>query len=204
MKKTLAIAVLVLCSVALGAQNLPDVTLPSLPSTVEEFISLRNQIATTPQGGAAMFVVALKMYADNPVEGTKALIVAIDSSQLSASQGANSYQGYAMRQGDFSLLSRQIDQAKYIPNSYFSSATPANGYQVTAPLTIRCSINRYSGEEARGDLKVFVATSGAGTPRPLRLVKASNGYWKAREWSSLIVGVMRPSGGSAPAAGPEL
>lgn len=204
MKKTLAIAVLVLCSVALGAQNLPDATLPSLPSTVEEFISLRNQIATTPQGGAAMFVVALKMYADNPVEGTKALIVAIDSSQLSASQGANSYQGYAMRQADFSLLSRQIDQAKYIPNSYFSSATPANGYQVTAPLTIRCSINRYSGEEARGDLKVFVATSGAGTPRPLRLVKASNGYWKAREWSSLIVGVMRPSGGSAPAAGPEL
>lgn len=204
MKKTFAILLMLLACAGLGAQNLPDVTVPALPATVEEFISLRNQIATTPQGGAAMFVVALKMYADNPAEGIKALIVAIDSSQLSTSQGANSYQGYAMRQSDFSLLTRQIEQAKYIPNSYFSSATPANGYQITAPLTIRCSINRYSGEEARGDLKVFVATSGAGTPRPLRLVKASNGYWKAREWSSLIVGVMRPSGGAAPASGPEL
>jgi hypothetical protein len=37
--------------------------------------------------------------------------------------------------------------------------------------------------------KVFVTSSGADTARPIHLLKNDKGFWKANNWSSLVVGV---------------
>ena len=53
--------------------------------------------------------------------------------------------------------------------------------------------NPYSGDASEGRLKVFVASSGAASPRPVTLQRNNRGLWKAVEWSSLTLGVAAPS-----------
>jgi len=55
---------LLLVAVISNAQG--TVKINKIPSSVEEFVEMRNEIAKTPEGGAAMFLLALKMYIDNP------------------------------------------------------------------------------------------------------------------------------------------
>ena len=47
------------------------VKIQKLPSTVQEFVELRNSIALTPLGGAAMFIIALKLQVEKPEIGKK-------------------------------------------------------------------------------------------------------------------------------------
>ncbi|MBX7058877.1 MAG: hypothetical protein K1X75_12495 [Leptospirales bacterium] len=185
--------------IPLSAQitQLPPVTVESLPSNVDEFTALRDRISSTPQGGAAAFIIALNMYAANAAEGQKALIVAAELSRLSRTNGAGSYRGFALGAGDMSLIQRQIQNATYIPRCYFAGTSWNDGYAASAPYTMNFTTNRFSGSEASGQVKVFVACSGASTPRPITVVRNSNGVWKAKEWSSVLVGIHAPAS-SAP------
>ena len=42
--------------------QLDPVQIDSLPQSIDEFATLRDQVATTPQGGAAMMIIALHLY----------------------------------------------------------------------------------------------------------------------------------------------
>lgn len=178
----------------LFAQNiaLGDVKVDSIPSNVDEFVKLRDSISTTPQGGAAAFLVALKMYADNPSEGIKAIIVALDQSRLSKGNGKNNYKGYQVG-GSETFLLGQIDKGKHIPNTYFDSSSPENGYTVSAPYTMQFFSGKYSGDPATGKTKVFVQCSGADSRRPISVAKNDKGIWKVTEFSSVVVGVKKPA-----------
>lgn len=188
------IPAVLLSAAAADAQNtqLPPVTVDAMPTTVAQFTALRDRIATTPEGGAASFIIALNMYAVNPEEGLKALIVAAELSRLNRSTAPNSYSGFALLAGDLDLIRRQIGRATYIPRSYFAGATPQNGYNVDAPYTLNFQTNRYSGDPAGGKVKVFVACGGADSPRPITVIRNQNGIWKAKEWSSVLVGIRAP------------
>ena len=59
------------------AQN---VKIADQPGNVEDFVTLRNAVATTPEGGAAMFLLALKIYVYNPKLGEKCLVISVDKS----------------------------------------------------------------------------------------------------------------------------
>src|SRR5262245_40252596 len=58
------------------------VTVDAVPKTVDEFIALRDVIATSPQGGIAAFLVAAIMYGENEAAGEQAIIAALDASNL--------------------------------------------------------------------------------------------------------------------------
>lgn len=174
--------------------NQPAVDIERLPTTVEEFKTLRDRIATTPEGGAAAFVIALKMYFDNPAVGIQCVIMQCHLPTLSQGSGPNSYGGYTLGNSDRSTLETQRERSPWVMSSYFPGATPENNYQMpSGAFKLRFSTNNYSGNASEGTLKVFIPSSGADSPRPVTMVRNDRGVWKATMWSSLIVGCRPPA-----------
>lgn len=178
--------------------ELPLVPIDRLPSSVDEFVALRDRLAQTPQGGAAMMVLALLAFARDEQVGTPCLTVAVDRGRLHESPDESKvhqgYKGWQLSVQDLQRIQLQIKGKEYLPRSYIQGATPENGYALPSPpFTIGCSDNPYSGDVASGTYKVFVQSSGADSPRPVTLKRNDKGIWKAAEWSSLIVGVRPPA-----------
>lgn len=174
----------------LQAQDAPaQITLPGLPSSIEEFESQRDSVANTPEGGAAMTIVALIVLSENESLGMQMLTVALDRSNL---QKGSVYKGFAPHRS----LNYHLGRVRSWKNgvySYVQGATPQNGYQLpNGELVFRFSRNRYS-ETSPENIKVFVESSGASSPRPVRLIKNNRGVWKAKELSSLFLGVAAPA-----------
>ncbi|MCC6806086.1 MAG: hypothetical protein IT381_01570 [Deltaproteobacteria bacterium] len=167
-QKTLLLTSIVLCSTPAFAET---VTLESLPATEEEFIALRNKLATTPQGGAAMFALALNMYSDGHPQGAELLGLVVDMSKLSGKEPT------AMK--DF----KDRNKAKpYIAYSMIQGTSPENGYTRPAmPWTVSIARVMPAKED---DVRVYVHTTGAESSKPLQLKKNDKGIWKAAEWSS--------------------
>lgn len=91
------------------------------------------------------------------------------------------------------LLDRVLGKP-FIAASYFKGALPENGYAVPADSSLKLEITRNKYSVISGDeVKVFVYSSGASSPRPVRLKRNSSGIWKADEFSSLVVGVKPPA-----------
>lgn len=165
-----------------------------LPHSIEEFIALRDTLAVTPEGGAVMLALALLRYAQAPdlPEGRHCLAIAVDRSRLVESP--DGYQGWTVARADFDLIRRQLAGREYVARSYFQGTSPATGYALPAPpYACVVSDNPHSGDRDAGRYKVFVASSGAATPRPVTLLRNQRGYWKAVEWSSLLTGVQPPA-----------
>jgi len=187
MKNTLFIILMNLVFISsLFAQT---VKFTKIPTTTDEFVKLRNKTAKTAEGGAAMFMLALKMYNDNPQLGEQCLVLSVDKKLL---WSGDIYKGYALGKSDMSLIKSQLKKNNRIPNSYIEGATPKNNYKVKLPYVYKFSSNRYSGDRAKGEFKVFVKCYGADSPRPVRLRKNDKGIWKATSWSSVIVGIKAP------------
>jgi len=187
MKKTIFLFCFV--SVFLVSAFSQTVTLKKMPKTVDEFVKLRNKIATTPQGGASMFVLALKIYEKNHTFGRQCLVIATDRSRL---QKGNVYKGFQLFSTDYNRIKRQIESNPYIVDYYFKGASPENGYKTKLPYVLNFSTNAYCGDPKTGKYKIFVKCYAADSPRPIKIVKNNKGYWKASEWSSIIMGGKKP------------
>ena len=163
-----------------------------VPQSIEEFVALRDRIADTAQGGAAVMVVALLIYAEDQVLGEQALTVAVDRGRLQ--EAADGYRGWQVRKRPLQLIQRQILDSPHIPRSYFLGTSPESGYELPEPpLRIECRSGPYSGDADNGSYKVYVTSSGAPSARPVTLHRNQRGFWKAYEWSSLLLGVRPPS-----------
>jgi hypothetical protein len=176
-----------------GPESPVLVEIPTLPQDIESFRHLRDSLAVTPEGGASMMVLALLCYAQNPDAplGAQALTVAVDRSRLVEEAGG--YQGWALGQRDLRRIDEQLRTSPWIPNSYLVGTSPADGYALPElPYQIRVTRNPYSGDAASDRVKVFVASTGAASPRPVTLSRNNRGVWKAAEWSSLVVGIAPP------------
>lgn len=160
------------------------ITVNTLPKDIDEFVQLRNQYSNTPEGGAAIFLLALKIYSDDEALGKQCLVVAVDRSALS---NGDDYKGYSISTGSMRFIKSQIMQNKKIPSSYIQGATPENDYAVSLPYVYTFNRIDVNGEYA----KVFVKCYGADSDRPISLKKNNKGIWKATNWSSVIVGVKR-------------
>ena len=172
--------------------TLLTVEIGHLPQSIEEFVALRDRVADTPQGGAAVLTVALLLYAQDQVLGDQALTVAVDREQLQ--EAADGYRGWQVRKRALQLIRRQILDSPYIPRSYFLGTFPENGYQLPdPPLCIECRSGPYSGDVDSNTYKIYVTSSGASSARPVTLHRNQRGFWKAYEWSSLLLGVRPPA-----------
>jgi hypothetical protein len=158
-----------------------QIEIAKVPANRDEFLALQGRLASTPEGGAAVLVAALLSYVGGDAQAEAYVAAALDPAGL---------QSGALRVADRQRLQRQLKGREGIIHSYVEGATTANGYQLPdPPYRLAFSRNPYSGEEASGRVKVFVACSGAATPRPLTLKRGADGLWRAAEWSSLLMGV---------------
>ncbi|MBN2890328.1 MAG: hypothetical protein JXL97_00540 [Bacteroidales bacterium] len=180
---------LVIAFFFVGVVNSQVVEIKKMPTTIDEFLEMRDNIANTPEGGATMFIIALKIYQENPELGAQCLVISADRTRL---QSGSVYKGFQLMPNDFSRIKSQLSQYPYVVNSYFKGATPENGYTFNFPTQMDFSSNDYSGSVEEGDFKVFVQCYGADNPRPIRLIRNDKGYWKAKEWSSIIMGIRKP------------
>jgi hypothetical protein len=160
-----------------------------VPANVEEFVALRDRLAVTPEGGAVIMVLALMKYAEDQQVGLQFLTVAVDQEAVDAS--ADVYKGKTIHNAKARFIRDQLSQKPYVPHSYVQGTSPGSGYQHgPAPLVFRLKEqpNDVQGTKAR----MFVHSTGADSARPVALLRNDKGIWKAREWSSLLLGVRAP------------
>jgi len=158
-----------------------EIEITNLAHTQEQFQALQGRLASTPEGGAAVLVAALLSYVGGDAQAEAYVAAALDPAGL---------QSGALRVADRQRLQRQLKGREGIIHSYVEGATTANGYQLPdPPYRVAFSRNPYSGKEESGRVKVFVACSGAATPRPVTLKRGADGLWRGAEWSSLLMGV---------------
>ena len=162
--------------------HIEPIAFETLPTSIEAFQALQDQVAQTPQGGAAMMVLALWLYAEDPALGRPCLALAVDPQRL---------QDGALARTAQARIDEQLAAQPYLPRSYVRGAAPANGYQVPdPPYVIEFAFNPRSGNPASGQVKAFVVCSGAASPRPVTVRRDGSGLWRANEWSSLVMGIV--------------
>lgn len=160
-----------------------------LPATVEAFVAWRDTVAQEPEGGMAVFVVAQAVYAKDKALGLKFLAVAVDQYHLVAgNDGVKGKQLSPIRQRE---CKDRIGRKPYAARAYFADTSPENGYTLPADgLEIKYTRVEDAGENRS---KVFVDCTGADNPRPIVLQRNNRGIWKAWEFSSLQLGVKKPT-----------
>ena len=176
--------------------NTLAVQVPDRPASPEEYAALQAANARTPEGGAAMMVLALLVYAEDAALGRACLAQAVAPARLQP--GPDGYAGQELRRRDMSLLASQMKRHPHLARAYVVGATPENGYSLPeGEMTLHASRNPYSGSEESGRVKVFISTAGADSPRPVTLTRDDpQGLWRAHEWSSLLSGVRAPLSGA--------
>ena len=169
-----------------GLTNAQTVKVEKIPDNIKDFVKLRNEIAKTPEGGATMFMLALKIYEKNKELGNKCLVVAVHRKLL---REGNVYKGFDILRGDKRLINSQLSRNTHLNNSYIKGSSPENGYSVKLPYVYEFKSNPYSKGADENTYKIYIKCSGASSPRPITLHKNNRGIWKASSWSSVLVGI---------------
>ncbi len=166
------------------------VSINTLPATMDDFLALRDNLPKTPEGGAALFVVAMYGYTQDPDLGTDMFTVALDRTRLS--QNAGGYKGFVPAASVMNYPKSYLIPKPYLARSYFMETGPDTGYTLPQPpYTVRLTRNKHS-QQNNGDVKIFVDCSGADSPRPIILRQNNRGIWKAVNVNSLFVGIRPP------------
>jgi hypothetical protein len=176
------------------SDNCVDEPARALPTSVEEYLKLREELGKTPQGGAALLAYALMVRVSNKELGEQLLVVALDRSRLGK---GGTYKGYAIDQSTQYLI-HQLDKHSYCARSYADGSSPDNDYKLD-PASVGLKFRKqtkYVGSIESGRYKVFLCSTGTDTCRPITLQRNDQGIWKAREFSTIVVGCRAPSGGS--------
>ena len=167
--------------------NAQNIKIVEQPKNVEAFVTLRNAVAVTPEGGAAMFLLALKIYVDNPKLGEKCFVISVDKSLL---KEGKVYKAYKLANEDMDLIKRNMDNNKLIPNSYILGSSPENNYKVKLPYEYKFNVNLLG--KAKDGTKVFIKSSGAENKRQLMVKKNNRNLWKVTTWSSVLIDIKEP------------
>jgi hypothetical protein len=174
-----------------------EIVIGTIPEALDAFVALRDRVANTPEGGAAVTVVAMLLYARDPEAelGRQALTLALDRSRIKPSDTA--MLGWKLRPIDVQRLETRIAGRPWMLKSYVKGTSPEEGYRLPPPPWVVTVFPDRLTAHAESELrKVFVVCSGADSPRPVTLKQNTSGIWKAWEWSSLTVGVKPPGSAS--------
>ena len=152
------------------------ITFSQIPKTLEQFLSLPQSAMSTPYDTAALSVLALSVYPENKELALK---------MLEALRGPR-----PLSNMDKQFIADRFRGKEYLMRSYFDGSSPENDYTPSVPYTVTVSENQYSYQE-NGFAKLFVACSGADSPRPVQLRKAKDGKWYLWE-QFLLTGIRQP------------
>lgn len=157
--------------------NSREFTYDLLPTTVEE-LKVFQKNPQDPFETAALAVLALNVYSDNPEECIRMM------------DYLNGPDDLAVR--DQQLIQTQfMESAKYTVKSYFKGATPQNNYTPAFPYTVTVHDNPYSYDNQKdGYISLYIPSGGADNDRKITLrTKPSTGEWFVHTWQGLLMGV---------------
>ena len=157
-----------------------EITLNSLPKTLDELKAMPQAALTVPEEVAALKVAAaLALYPENPAETEK---------MLDFLRGPRPLNGI-----DKQFIRDRFRGKEYLMRSYLVGSTPENNYTPVQPYRVTVSENNYSRTQfVDGYLTLYGACSGADSPRPLKLRnKPSTGQWFLWE-QQLLTGIRIP------------
>ena len=156
-----------------------EITLNRLPKTLEELRAMPEAELTSPEEVAALTVAVLAQYPENPSETEK---------MLDFLRGPRPLNGI-----DKQFIRDRFRGKEYLMRSYFSGSSPENNYTPVQPYRVAVSENAYSRSQiGEGYLTLYVACSGADSPRPLKLRnKSSTRQWFLWE-QQLLAGIRIP------------
>lgn len=164
------------------------IEIPEVPTTLEAFLALRDRLAVTPQGGAAVFVVATIIRTRDAELGKKCLTISLDQSRLV--RGTRPwYKGFAPSR-DLMYHFGRLKSMPFLPGIYIQGTSPQTGYALT-PGGLQIRWNGWKYNRASKGRKIFLHTTSGNLPRPLMMVKNNRGKWKVNELSSYFVGPSR-------------
>ena len=153
-------------------------TVSSVPTTSEEFSALPQNDLSKPENTCVMFLLALALYLKDSDAGVAA---------LNTLRGPRPLSNY-----DIQFLRDRLRGKSYLPLAYFSGATPANNYVPSTPLTLEVIADSRPQDIEEGYLRLFLKTTGADSPRPIKL-RQKGDSWYLWEYSSILSGIRIPS-----------
>ncbi len=92
---------------------------------------------------------------------------------------------------DKQFIADRFRAKDYVPRSYFEGATPKNDYTPSQPYTVYVSEASVSDDQPNM-MKLFIASGGADSPRPVTLREAKDGKWYLWEYSSILLDIRQP------------
>ena len=154
------------------------ITVSSVPTTSEEFSALPQNDLSKPENTCVMFLLALALYLKDSDAGVAA---------LNTLRGPRPLSNY-----DIQFLRDRLRGKSYLPLAYFDGATPANNYVPSNPLTLEVIADSRPLDIEEGYLRLFLKTTGADSPRPIKL-RQKGDSWYLWEYSSILSGIRIPS-----------
>ena len=154
------------------------VTFYSIPATLAEFSALPQTDLSQPENTCAMFLLALKLYTKDKDAGVEA---------VNLLRGPRPLSNYEVQ-----FLRDRLRDKTYLPLAYFDGATPENNYVPSNPLTLEVIADSRPQDIEEGYLRLFLKTTGADSPRPIKL-RQKGDSWYLWEYSSILSGIRIPS-----------
>ena len=156
-----------------------QITIQELPESLQEFEALAGE-TRTPEKICALFLCALYLFDKDKDAGTAA---------MNLLRGPRPMTPY-----DQQFLRDRLRGKSYLPLAYFEGATPQNGYKPTAPYALNVLADSRPQDMEPGYLRLFLKTTGADSPRPIKLrQKGSTEEWFLWEYSSILSGIRIPT-----------
>ena len=138
-------------------------TFNSIPTTFDEFKSLKEAKLWAPFETGAMTLIALMMYEDHKDAALECLNYLKGPAKLSPYE----------RQ----FFEERLNKKQYKIKSFFKGSSPKNNYTPSLPYQIEIEDNPYSYQN-EGWATIYVRSSGADEPRPIKLrFKPSTHEW---------------------------
>ncbi len=154
------------------------VTLNNIPTTLEEFKSLPQLQLTSPDDTCAAFLCALSLYIKNKDAGIAAMDIL---------RGPRPMTPY-----DAQFLRDRLRGKEYLAMAYFDGATPQNNYTPSLPYVLDVMPDPRPQDIEEGYIRVFLKTTGADSPRPVKL-RSKADQWFLWEYSSPLSGIRMPA-----------
>ena len=143
-----------------------DIVTPNIPASLEELKALPYASLSEPEYGAALFVIAMMNYKDNRVQAV---------SMLEFLKGPGGVSEFEKQ-----FLKDRLEGKDHVVRSFFAGTSPDNDYTPSMPYTI--SLARRDDTLSEGRISVFMNSSGADSPRYIRMrLKPSSGQWFIEE-----------------------
>ena len=156
-----------------------NVVVGELPSSLAAMQSMAIAGLSSPEHTAALTVAALAVYPDDAAAATEMI------DWLKGPEALSVFEKQFLRD-------RVMDGVDYVARSYFTGATPANGYTPSRPLSIYVEANQYS-YETEGYARLWLKSGGADNPREVTLrQKKSTGQWFLTSYQGLLAGIRVP------------